>query len=154
MAKKKEELHAVAPVLRVAPLGQLNVYTITEDELESLRRGSPGSIYLNFGLALTPVSIAFLITLLSTNIPSIEGKIFFIAATVVFALAGLIFIVLAGLYHQSVKSVVDRIRNRMPPPEPIPIETPASQTTKTSETPAESSNADQSRITPGSGEVV
>ena len=88
MAKKKEDLHAVAPVLRVAPLGQLNVYTITEDELNSLRRGSPGSLFLNIGLALAPVSFAFLITILSTSIPNLEGKIFFIAGTLIFGLAG------------------------------------------------------------------
>ena len=118
MGKRKEE-HRVAPVLRVAPLGELRVYTITEDELDALGRGSPGSVYLNFALALIPVAIAFLITILSTDIPSQEGKIFFIASCVLFFLAGAICSALARVHHTSARALVERIKSRMPP-EPIP----------------------------------
>ena len=120
MAAKKKDEHPVAPVLRVAPLGELKVYTITEDELDSLGRGSPGSIYLNFGLALVPVALAFLITILSTDIPSQEGKIFFISGCILFFLVGIICLILARVHHVSTRSLVEKIKNRMPPPEPIP----------------------------------
>lgn len=119
MAPKKKDEHPVAPLLRVAPLGELKAYTITEDELDSLGRGSPGSLYLNFGLALVPVAIAFLITILSTDIPSVEGKIFFISGCILFFLIGFISLILAAVHHVSTKSLVEKIKNRMPPPEPI-----------------------------------
>lgn len=120
MAAKKKGEHPVAPVLRVAPLGELKVYTITEDELDSLGRGSPGTLYLNFGLALVPVAVAFLITILSTEIPSQEGKIFFISGCILFFLVGTISLILAAVHHISTRSLVEKIKNRMPPPEPIP----------------------------------
>jgi hypothetical protein len=44
------------PVIRVAPLGELNAYTVYEHELELLARGSPGGIFLNFALALLPLA--------------------------------------------------------------------------------------------------
>jgi hypothetical protein len=119
---KKKESHPVAPVLRVAPLGELKVYTVTEDELEALGRGSPGSLFLNLGLALFPVAVAFLITLLSTDVPTVEGKIFFISSCVLFFLAGTIFFILAASHHVSSQTLVEKIKNRMPPPEPIAIE--------------------------------
>jgi hypothetical protein len=119
---KKKETHPVAPVLRVAPLGELKVYTVTEDELETLGRGSPGSLFLNLGLALFPVAIAFLITLLSTDIRTLEGKIFFISSCIIFFLAGTVFFILAASHHVSSKTLVEKIKNRMPPPEPIAIE--------------------------------
>lgn len=119
MPPKKKDEHAVAPLLRVAPLGELKVYTITEDELNSLGKGSPGSVYLNFGLALIPVAIAFLITILSTEIPTQEGKIFFIAGCIVFFLIGIICMILAAIHHVSTTSLVEKIKARMPPAEPI-----------------------------------
>jgi hypothetical protein len=119
-AKKKDETHPVAPVLRVAPLGELKVYTITEDELDALGRGSPGSVYLNFGLALVPVAVSFLITILSTDIPSQEGKIFFISGCLLFFLVGTISLILARVHHVSTRRLVEKIKNRMPPPDPIP----------------------------------
>jgi hypothetical protein len=114
VSKKKEE-HAVAPILRVAPLGELRVYTVTEYELDALGNGSPGSLYLNFGLALVPVAVAFLITLLSTDIPTIGGKIFFISACIIFFLVGTLSFILAAKHHVSTKTLVDQIENRMPP---------------------------------------
>lgn len=118
MGRKKE--HAVAPVLRVAPLGELKVYTITEDELEALGRGSPGSVYLNLGLALVPVAVAFVVTIASTDIPTVGGKIFFISGSILFFLVGGICLFLARYHHVSTTKLVEKIKNRMPPPEPIP----------------------------------
>ena len=40
----------ILPVVRVAPLGELKVYPITESELDELARGSASSLYLNFSL--------------------------------------------------------------------------------------------------------
>ncbi|MBN9122821.1 MAG: hypothetical protein J0I06_27400 [Planctomycetes bacterium] len=119
MAAKKKDEHPVAPLLRVAPLGELKVYTVTEDELDQLGRGSPGSVYLNFGLALVPVAVAFLITIASTDIPSLEGKIFFIAGCILFFLVGTLCLVLARVHHVSNRTLVEKIKSRMPPPDPV-----------------------------------
>jgi hypothetical protein len=122
VGKKKDE-HAVAPMIRVAPLGELKVYAVTEDELDALGKGSPGSLYMNFGLALVPVALAFPITLLSTDIPTIGGKIFFISGCIIFFLVGILSFVLAATHHISTRALVEKIKNRMPPPEPIARDT-------------------------------
>lgn len=44
------------PVVRVAPLGELNAYTVYEHELDTLAKGSPGSHLLGIGYALIPFS--------------------------------------------------------------------------------------------------
>src|SRR6266851_10133365 len=54
VGKKRDESQIVRPVIRVAPLGELKVYTINEHELETLGQGSPGSVYIGFALALLP----------------------------------------------------------------------------------------------------
>jgi hypothetical protein len=116
VAKKKSEL---TPVIRFAPIGELNFYIVSEEELEALGRGSLGSIYLNMALALLPVSVAFLLTLLSTEIKS-NGVLFaFISGAIVCFVAGGICLVLAYFNHTSTAAMVKRIKGRMPPPPPL-----------------------------------
>ena len=55
-------------MVRVAPLGELKVYMVTEEEIDKLGGGSPGSIFLNFAIALLSLSASFLLTLLTTTI--------------------------------------------------------------------------------------
>ena len=118
-AKKKDDLHQVAPVLRVAPLGELKVYTVTEEELDTVGRGSPGSIYLNFAIGLLPLGFSFLITLLTTKIEATITLVFFVCACIVCFLAGVLCSCLAFHYHFSKAAVIDKIKNRMPPPPPM-----------------------------------
>ena len=67
MAPKQNPL---LPVVRVAPLGELNAYAVYEHELDILASGSPGSNFLGISYALIPFSSAFLIALFGTDIPS------------------------------------------------------------------------------------
>jgi vacuolar-type H+-ATPase subunit I/STV1 len=118
-AKKREELHQVAPVLRVAPLGELKVYTVTEEELDTIGRGSPGAIFLNFAIGLLPLASSFFITLLTTRIEATITLVFFVCACIICLIAGIGCSVLAYHYHSSTAQVIDKIKNRMPPPPPI-----------------------------------
>ncbi len=102
---------------------------VTEQELEALGRGSPGSVFLNFSLALLPLSAAFLITLLSTTIPSVGGLVFFVCACIVCFLAGLICLVLAWQNHASSRTLVTQIKSRMPPSSETPPEAPGQEPT-------------------------
>jgi hypothetical protein len=92
---------------------------VTEEELETLGRGSPGSIFLNFELALLPLSGASLITLVTTEIPSTPALVFFICACLICFIVGLLCLVLAWRNHVSTGKVVRQIKERMPPPAPI-----------------------------------
>lgn len=118
-AKRRDEGSRLTPMIRVAPLGELRVYMITEEELNSLGRGSPGSVFLNFALALLPLAASFLVTLLSTSIPSVTGLTFFICGCIVCFITGLICLVFAWQNHVSSKAIVIEIKHRMPPIAPI-----------------------------------
>ncbi len=122
-SRRNNEPSPAVPIIRLAPLGELNVYMVMEEELEAIGRGSPGSIFLNFALALLPLSASFLMTLLVTSINSIGMLIFFVSAFIICLIAGILCAVLAWRYHASVAQVVEKIKNRMPPPPPINQET-------------------------------
>ena len=117
MAKKDDRtaIQEVEPVLRVAPLGELKVYIISENELDELARGSPASLLLNLGLAFIPTGVTFLIALLSTTIQSTRVFNVFVICCVVFILAGVVLLLLWWRYASSSRSMTDRIRKRMPP---------------------------------------
>ena len=119
-AKRKDDSQHTAPVIRVAPLGELRVYMVTEEELNIISRGSPGSVLSNFALALLPLAAAFLITLLSTTINSVAALVFFVCACLTCLIAGLICLALWWQHHRNTRTLVDQIRRRMPPAEGIP----------------------------------
>src|SRR5688500_12251188 len=78
------------PAVRVAPLAELRVYIIGEQELNELGQGSPASVHLNFALALLASGTSFLTTLLTTDILSAKLFTVFVVVTVVFIVAGIV----------------------------------------------------------------
>lgn len=76
-AKKKEQL------VRVAPLGELRAYTISEHELEKLEQGTPVSHLLTIGLCLLSAALTILVTILSTSLPGQTLTMFFSALLIV-----------------------------------------------------------------------
>ena len=111
----------VHPVVRVAPLGELNVYPVYEHELETLGRGSPASVFLNFALALLPTAAGIAVTLRSSTTSDLN-LVVLTCVGVIFALAGLLCLLLWWRMHVNVQSLMKEIKNRMPPqlgtPEP------------------------------------
>jgi hypothetical protein len=103
------------PEIRRARIDILNIYEISEAELEILERGSPDSIYLNFAIFLLSVALSFVISLSTTTIVSDRIYYAFVLVTAVAAILGAFFLVLWRRNHQSVASVVAAIRKRMPP---------------------------------------
>ena len=107
------------PVVRRAPLGDLNVWEIYEHELDSLEKGSPGSILLNFSLTLMPVSLSLFLTLITVDVPSVKTFTVYVCLAAIFFVIGLICLVLWYRNHISAKTLVRQIRNRMPRAEGI-----------------------------------
>ncbi len=108
----KTSLH---PVIRVAPLGELKIYPITEAELNELERGSAASVHLNFALFFLGIAIPLFFTIrLATFVADRTFNVFviFFAVTLV---AGLVFSVLWFLSHRRSTRLSDEIRGRMPP---------------------------------------
>lgn len=103
------------PVVRVAPLGELNAYAVYEHELDTLARGSPGSHLLGLSYALLPSSGAFVIAIFGTDIPSVRVFNVFVLTALVTGLAGAICLVLGVASHRSNTALVAEIKSRMPP---------------------------------------
>jgi hypothetical protein len=108
--------HPLQPVVRVAPLGELNAYAVYEHELDTLARGSSGSHLLGLSYALLPFSGAFIIAIFGTEMPSPRVYSAFVLTALATGIAGLICLVLGIANYQSNKALVAAIKNRMPPP--------------------------------------
>jgi hypothetical protein len=108
------------PAIRVAPLGELRVYIISEEELNELEHGSPASQNLNFALALLASGLTFLTTLLTTEIDSVKTFVVFVVLTVAFLLVGALLLANWLRIRRSSGGLAQRIRDRMPPPQGIP----------------------------------
>ncbi len=121
------------PLIHVSQLGELNAYLIYEHELDSLdkldadlSKDPPESVYLNFALFLLPVSVSFLITLLTTTIRSDRTYEFFVIVSILaFVLSLLLFALWVrdsrsyrqnrqALLHERAQQI-QKIKSRMPP---------------------------------------
>jgi len=92
----------------------LSLYEITDNELETLEKGSPSSTYLNFAIFLLSVGFSFLVSLLTAKIESMKTYIAFMIFTVIGILAGVILLVLWYRERRSISRVIKKIKGRIP----------------------------------------
>lgn len=107
-----------------ATLKELTIYDVSEAELESIERGGPESLYLNFAVFFVSTAISLTVTLATTDINSVRLYIGFMIVTVVSYVA---FLVLGSLWIRSLRSkknVITCIRRRRPPTGE-PLQTPS-----------------------------
>lgn len=103
------------PAVRRARIERLDIYEISEAELQLLERGSPESILLNFAIFLISIAASFLIALLTTEIESVRMFNVFVIITVVGFITGLVLLALWARYRRSTSTIFRQIRQRMPP---------------------------------------
>jgi hypothetical protein len=108
-AKKKTDEQMV----RIAPLGELRAYTISEHELEKLEQGAPVSDLLTIGLCLLSADVTVVATLLSTSLPQLTFVLFF-CAMLILGIAGAICTFLGWRFRTNLTKLARRIRARMP----------------------------------------
>jgi hypothetical protein len=108
-ARKKSE----EPRVRIAPLGELRAYTISEQELEKLEQGAPVSDLLTIGLCLLSAALTLLATLLSTSLPG-QTFVLFFCALLILGLGGAICTFLGWRLRTSTRELAREIRARMP----------------------------------------
>jgi hypothetical protein len=108
-AKKKTE----EQVVRIAPLGELRAYVISEHELEKLEKGAPISDLLTIGLCLLSAALTVLITLLSTSLSGTTLTLFF-CGLLISGLIGAICTFLGWRGRTSTREMARQIRARRP----------------------------------------
>lgn len=100
-----------------ARLGSITLYDVTEDELETIERGSPSSNYLNFAIALLSIAASFIVSLFTTKIDDDRVFLTFITVVIIAVIAGVFLLFLWWRTNQSSKEVFKRIRSRKNPEE-------------------------------------
>lgn len=109
------------PAVRRARIDRLNIYEVSETELQLLERGSPESIFLNFAVLLLTISVSFFIALFTTEISSDRVFYVFVIVTAVALVSGTVLLWVWAWHRRSTTTVLEQIRRRMPP-EGIPTE--------------------------------
>ena len=94
-------------------IDSLSLYEITDHELGVLEKGSPSSIYLNFGIFLLTIGLSFLTAILTTNIESIKVFIVFVVVSAMGGISGAFLIVLWYRLRGDVTDVAGKIRERI-----------------------------------------
>lgn len=111
------------PIIRIAPMGELDAYPVYTHELDMLAAGSPGSQLLGLSYALIGFAVALAIAIFGTDINSDRTYSVFVMGAMVTGLGGLVCLTLGLKGFQSNKSLVAEIKLRMPPP-PVPMPPP------------------------------
>jgi hypothetical protein len=112
---KTEQQSDFLPEIRVGRIGVLKVHQISDDELSQFGQGSRQTLFLNFGIGVLSVAVAFLISLLTTTITSDRLFTTFVIVTVVGFLAGIVLMILWWCTRKPISILVQKIRDRMPP---------------------------------------
>ena len=100
--------------MRVAPLGELRVYEISEAELEKLESGPPGQLHLNFALAMLPAALTILITLQTIDVKPDRLYYTYLIAFGLLAIQGMVSLVRWFVSGGPRVQLIDEIRARMP----------------------------------------
>ena len=102
------------PLILRGKVSSVLLYEVTEHELDTLEKGTPTSLFLNFGIALLSISCSFLIALLTTNIES--DRLFMVLTFIVIVgfISGIILMCLWWRDRQSSSELIKKIKSRIP----------------------------------------
>jgi len=100
--------------VRRGELKSLDIYEVTDVELQRLCEASPGSVYQNFSILFVSVATSFLVGLLTVDIESNRIFTVFVILVVVGYVAGAILLVLWWQNRRSVSETAEKVKKRMP----------------------------------------
>jgi len=112
------------PPVRIAPLGELNAYTVHEHELDLIAAGSPATLAFNVAVALISIGVSFIITLTTTTIASDRLFYCYFIVCINFLIFGCLLLAYWWRSRTSVLMIVSKIKSRMTPPIPIQEQPP------------------------------
>ncbi|MDX9782169.1 MAG: hypothetical protein RBT35_04195 [Bacteroidales bacterium] len=92
----------------------LTIYEVSESELDTIEKGSPSSIYLNFAIFLLSIAASFLASLLTNDYSNKQNTfIVFLLITIVgFVIGGFLIILWLRTkndFDQTIKKIKDRV---------------------------------------------
>ena len=108
--------------IRRGRVDSLLLYEVSEHELDTLGRGMPASLFLNFGIALLSIGCSFFISLVTVQIDSDRIFIVFISTFMICFIVGVILMCLWYRNRQSSATILKKIKSRIPDEKPEPSE--------------------------------
>ncbi len=112
--KNEKPLDENQPIIKRGRVDSLNIFEITEEELNTIEKGSTTSLYLNFAIFLLSIAASFLISLLTSDF---KDKLFtftiFCVVTAVGFVIGLILLIMWFREKDKFKEVIKIIRQRI-----------------------------------------
>ena len=102
------------PKIRRGRVDSLDLYEITNYELDILATGSPSSLFLNFAIFLLSTATSFLVALLSTDISSNRIFCIFTIVVVIGYISGVILLLLWLRNRKSISKIIKKIKERIP----------------------------------------
>lgn len=100
-------------VVKKGRVDSLNIYEVTEDELDKLEIGGSDTITLSFAIFTLSVAASFFIALLTTRIESNRIFITFLVITILGFLSGIVLFLIWLRSKRSIKELVKRIKERI-----------------------------------------
>ena len=101
--------------IRRGRVESVDLYEIKDSELDLLEKGSPADLQLNFAIFLLSSAISAICTLATATFSNTTIQTVFIVVTVVGLLLGVYLLIAWWRNRTSLKSVADRIRQRIRP---------------------------------------
>jgi succinate-acetate transporter protein len=99
--------------IRKFGVGFINLYEITESDLEIIERGSNNLIYLNLCIFLVSVACSFLIAILTCDFNKTPITfVIFTIVTVLFFVLGLVLFILWYGTKNDIKEILKKIKGR------------------------------------------
>lgn len=112
--EKKEDLTDEKVKIKRHKFDSLNIYEVTESELETLEKGSPSSIYFNFSIFLLSVAISFFASLLTNDYTNKQSTfIIFLVITIVGFVIGIFLLILWLRTKNSFNEIIQKVKDRM-----------------------------------------
>ena len=100
------------PVINRKIVESLNIYEITDSELDRLAEGSPATVQLNFAIGLLSAAVTLFIALVTTEISSDRTFACFVAGLLITLILGGFFFLQWFRKRKSVSSIIDDIKQR------------------------------------------
>jgi hypothetical protein len=101
--------------IRRGRVESVDLYEIKDSELDLLEKGSPADLQLNFSIFLLSSAVTALCSFATATFTSKTAENVFILGTIVGLLLGVYLLLAWWRNKTSLKSVADRIRQRIPP---------------------------------------
>lgn len=124
--KAGSQAKPLGPVINVSMIGELNVYSVHEHELDRLAEGAPAGLAFDGAIAFASIGLTLMLTLSTTEIRSWWLFNAYLFICILSIMQSIVLFMYWFKTRRSIRALVSRIKSRMPAPpgiqEPMPAD--------------------------------